>query len=279
MQTCRVGNVTIGKDAPVRLMAVINASPESFYAKSFIPSESVVCTAQQFIDDGADIIDIGARSTAPNSPSIPIQTERERVTEVLRHMEGMGIPISLDTMYPEVLNAALRYDIAAINDIHGLANPEYAHIAGDSGLPVISMATDTVPGDVKGVKATLKTLSTVIERAEKNGIRELILDTAIGKWIHERTFQDDWEICRHFSDFLELKRPLLAAVSRKSFLGDLTGRPPEDRLAGTLAVTCSLMDKGASIIRAHDIRETADIIRVHQKLESRDLIQWTYNSP
>jgi len=269
MQTCRIGNVTVGKDAPIRLVAVINASPESFYSKSFIPSESVVCTARQFADDGADIIDIGARSTAPNSPLIPVHTERERVTDVLRHIEGMGIPVSLDTMYPDVLNAALRYDIAAINDIQGLRNPEYARIAGDSGLPVISMATDIVPGDAKGVKATLSNLSTVISRAEKNGIRELILDPGIGKWTPERTFEDNWELCRHFSDFLELERPLLAAVSRKSFIGDLTGRSPEDRLAGTLAVTCTLMDKGASIIRAHDIRETADIIRVHQKLNQQ----------
>jgi dihydropteroate synthase len=119
------------------------------------------------------------------------------------------------------------------------------------------------------VKATQATLATVIERAEKNGIQELILDPAIGKWTPERTFEDNWELCRHFSEFLELQRPLLAAVSRKSFIGDLTGRSPEDRLAGTLAVTCTLMDKGASIIRAHDIRETADIIRVHQKLNQR----------
>ncbi|WFN35428.1 dihydropteroate synthase [Methanogenium sp. S4BF] len=269
MLTCRIGNITVGKDAPVRLMAVINASPESFFSKSFVPPGSVLHTVQKFSEDGADIIDIGARSTAPNSPQIPVHTERERVTEVLTQIEGTGIPVSLDTMHPEVLNAALRYDIAAINDIHGLANPEYARIAGDSGLAVISMASEIVPGDVKGVNATLAALSAVIGRAEKNGIEELILDPAIGKWIPERTFEDDWELCRHFSDFHELQRPLLAAVSRKSFIGDLTGRSPEDRLAGTLAVTCTLMDKGASLIRAHDIRETADIIRVHQKLNQR----------
>jgi dihydropteroate synthase len=269
MLTCRIGNVTVGNNAPVRLMAVINASPESFFSQSFVPSEAIADTARQFSDDGADIIDIGARSTALNSPIIPVHTERERVTDVLRQMEGLGIPVSLDTMHPEVLNTALRYDIAAINDIHGLAHPEYARIAGDSGLPVISMASETVPGDATGVKATQATLATVIERAEKNGIQELILDPAIGKWTPERTFEDNWELCRHFSEFLELQRPLLAAVSRKSFIGDLTGRSPEDRLAGTLAVTCTLMDKGASIIRAHDIRETADIIRVHQKLNQR----------
>lgn len=269
MLTCRIGNITVGKNAPVRLMAVINASPESFFSKSFVPPELVLSTVHKYSDDGADIVDIGARSTAPNSPAIPVSTERERVTEVLAHIEGSGIPVSLDTMHPEVLKAALRYDIAAINDIHGLTDPKYSQIAGDSGLPVISMASETAPGDVRGMKATMSALSAIIERAEQNGIEELILDPAIGKWIPERTFEDDWELCRHFSEFLEFQRPVLAAVSRKSFIGDLTGRNPEDRLAGTLAVTCSLMDKGASLIRAHDIRETADIIRVHHKLNQR----------
>jgi dihydropteroate synthase len=250
-------------------MAVINTSPESFFSKSFVPPESVFSTAQRCADDGADIIDIGARSTAPNAPVIPVETERERVTDVLKQIDGLGIPVSLDTMYPEVLDAALRYDLAAINDIHGLADPEYTRIAADSGLPVICMASETAPGDVRGVNATLSALSGVIERAEQNGIEELILDPAIGKWIPEREFEDDWELCRHFSAFLELERPLLAAVSRKSFIGDLTERSPEERLAGTLAVTCSLMDQGASLIRAHDVRETADIIRVHQKLNQR----------
>ena len=269
MLTCRIGNITVGTNAPVRLMAVVNASPESFFSKSFVPPGSVLSTVRKFAEDGADIIDIGARSTAPNSPIIPVHTERERVTDILKLIEGVGIPISLDTMHPEVLNAALRYDIAAINDIHGLSSPEYCRIAADSGLPVISMASKAAPGDVRGVEATLSALSLVVERAEKYGIKELILDPAIGKWIPEWEPEDDWELCRQFSEFQTFGRPLLAAVSRKTFIGDLTGRDPEDRLAGTLAVTYSLMDKGASLIRAHDVRETADIIRVHQKLNQR----------
>ena len=115
----------------------------------------------------------------------------------------------------------------------------------------------------------MSALSLVIERAEKYGIEELILDPAIGKWIPEWEPEDDWELCRHFSEFQAFERPLLAAVSRKTFIGDLTGGSPEDRLAGTLAVTYSLMDMGASLIRAHDVRETADIIRVHRKLNLR----------
>ena len=250
-------------------MAVINASPESFFSKSFVPPESILSTVHRFADAGADIIDVGARSTAPDSPVLPVQTERERVTETLKQIEGSGIPISLDTMHPEVLNAALRHDIAAINDIHGLSSPEYARIAADSGLPVISMASKNDPGDVRSVEDTMSALSLVISRAEKYGIEELILDPAIGKWIPDWEPEDDWELCRHFSEFLQFNRPLLAAVSRKTFIGDLTGRSPDDRLAGTLAVTCTLMDKGASLIRAHDVRETADIIHVHQKLNPR----------
>ncbi len=92
MLTCRIGNITVGRNAPpVRLMAVINTSPpESFFSKSFVPPESVFSTAQRCADDGADIIDIGARSTAPNAPVIPVETERERVTDVLKQIDGLG---------------------------------------------------------------------------------------------------------------------------------------------------------------------------------------------
>jgi dihydropteroate synthase len=95
------------------------------------------------------------------------------------------------------------------------------------------------------------------------------LDPGIGIWTPFRSVEDDWTLCRHFAEFRRFDRPLLAAISRKTFIGDLLNRPPEDRLAGSLAVTFSLLEQGASIVRTHDVRETVDTIRVFQSMRTQ----------
>ncbi|MBP2133929.1 dihydropteroate synthase [Methanomicrobium sp. W14] len=266
MQNCKINNIEVGSGQPVRLMGVINCSPESFFSGSYIPPGKTYKKACEMVENGADIIDVGARSTAPNSPDITVSEEIERLSATLKEFSGSGIPISVDTMYPKVLSACLRYDIHCINDITGFANKEFAKISGDSGLPAVLMATNEIPGDPKGFDAVYKTLEDVTKRAEKVGVSEYILDPAIGKWTEERTLEDDWEICRKFSGFLNLDRPVLAAVSRKTFIGDLVKAPPQGRLSGTLAVTYGLLEEGASIVRAHDVRDTKDLIKVFEKI-------------
>lgn len=221
------------------------------------------------IEDGADMIDLGARSTAPGCPFLPVEEEIERVETALRELDGSGITISVDTMYPAVLEACLRHEVHALNDIRGLADPALAALVADAGLPVIAMATDRLPGDPKGVPATLQALQTVIRRCEAAGIDDVILDPAIGLWTAERTVDDDWALCTHFETFTALAYPVLAAVSRKTFIGDLLGKPAEERLAGTLGVTMQLLKAGAAMVRAHDVAETRDLIAVYQKMEGK----------
>lgn len=266
MRTCRVGNLAIGDDAPVRLMGVVNCSPESFFSGSFVPPKDVFTRAVKLIEQGADMIDIGARSTAPAAIPISVAEEKDRITRALKEFSGSGILISIDTMYPEVLDACLHYEIHAINDIHGLANPEFGAVAGDSGLPAFLMASFSSPGDPAGLEQTMAALGLVLERAKRFDIEEVILDPGIGKWTEARTFAHDWELCRNFGQFGVFGRPLLAAVSRKSFIGDLLGNGADDRLAGSLGVTFRLLQEGASAVRTHDVKETRDIIRVHEQL-------------
>jgi len=266
MQTCAIGRMKIGGDAQVHLMGVINCSPESFFRGSYVREEDLFSQACRMIEDGADIIDIGARSTAPDSPPLSTAEEARRMEAALSELSGSGIPVSVDTTQPEVLEVCLRHDIAALNDISGLADPALARIAGDAGLPAFLMASNREPGDAIGVDATIAALERVAVRARDSGITRIVLDPAIGKWTEERDFEVDWELCRHFGSFRDLGYPLLAAVSRKSFIGDLIGRPAPERLAGTLAVTWALLDQGAAIVRAHDVRETYDLIAVHGKL-------------
>ena len=269
MRPCVVNKLIIGGDAPVRLMGVINCSPESFYANSYIPLDFVHKTAVGMVEQGADIIDIGARSTAPNTQAISGSTEAERIDAALRELDGSGITVSVDTMNPWVLDVCLNHDIHAINDISGLTSPVYAQRLARSGLPAFLMASNENPGDAVGLDATLTALECVTARCETTGIKDYVLDPGIGIWTPFRSVEDDWTLCRHFSEFGKFGRPVLAAISRKTFIGDLLKRDPEDRLAGSLAVTLMLLEKGASVVRTHDVAQTLDVIRVFERMVKR----------
>ena len=269
MRDCVINKLKIGGDSPVRLMGVINCSPESFYANSYIPTNFVHKTAVEMVEQGADLIDVGARSTAPNTQAISGSAEAERIDAALRELDGSGITISVDTMNPWVLDICLKHEIHAINDISGLSSPAYTKRLAQSGLPAFLMASREQPGDARGLKDTLATLDTVVQRCENAGIQDYVLDPGIGIWTPFRSVEDDWTLCQHFSEFNKFKRPLLAAISRKTFIGDLLNRPPEDRLSGSLAVTFMLLEKGASIVRTHDVAQTLDVIRVFERLVKR----------
>jgi len=247
-------------------MGVINCSPESFYSGSYVKQKSLHTTAVRMINEGADLIDIGARSTAPGSPEISVREEIDRISHALKEMEGTGIPVSLDTMHHEVLSTALKYDVEAINDISGFSNRGLGKIAAEAGLPAILMAAFEKPGDQNDVPTIFNALKIVAERCQGLEIDEYVLDPGIGKWIDYRTADLDWEICKNYDLFSRLDRPLLAAVSRKSFLGEINGRTPSERLAGSLAVTYSLIEKGAAMIRTHDVKETSDMIKVIERI-------------
>lgn len=263
---CTVNRLRIGGGAPVRLMGVINCSPESFYRGSYAPAGGVRDRAAAMLDAGADMIDLGARSTAPGSPPLTAAEEAARVDAALSELDGTGITLSVDTRYAEVLEVCLRHDIHAVNDISGLADERYARAVADSGLPVFAMASFKEPGDAVGSAATREALGAVVARCARYGIEEYVLDPAVGRWTLERTSEDDWELCRNFASFTTFGRPVLAAVSRKTFIGDLIGKGPEERLAGTLALTTMLVEQGAAIVRSHDVAETADLLRVYAKM-------------
>jgi dihydropteroate synthase len=268
MSQCRVNRLLIGNPAPVRIMGVINCSPESFFPGSYIKEEDIAKKALTMVSDGADIIDIGGRSTSPVAPALSSGTEKERMEQALRELDGSGITVSVDTTRPDVLKRCLRYDIHAVNDIGGLANREFAEIVSDSGLPAFLMASHEKPGDSTDIGMTFTALETIITRCRKFGIEEFVLDPAIGLWGPGRTVALDWELCRNFGRFKQFNRPLLAAVSRKTFIGDLLSREdPKDRLNGSIAVTMLLLRAGADIVRCHDVLETAEAVRVFEKME------------
>jgi dihydropteroate synthase len=269
MLNCTVNGIRIGPESPVRLAGVINCSHESFFSGSYVPSDMVRERSFQMIDNGADIIDIGARSTAPGTPPVSELTEKRRMEKALCELDGSGITVSVDTAIPSVLETCLKHDIHLVNDIGGLANENFAGVVSDSGLPAILMASRSGPGDARGFDETMNALAEVVRRCEVHSVREFILDPAIGLWTPERTVEMDWELSRKFKEFTSFKRPLLAAVSRKTFLGAISGQPPEERLPATLGLTALLIYAGADLVRSHDVKETADVIRVVSQFSRR----------
>jgi len=269
MHRCVVKDITIGPGFPVRLMGVINCSPESFFQGSYVGPGFILDRAEEMVRQGAAIIDIGARSTAPLSPPISEATEADRLSAALREMDGSGIPVSVDTMYPSVLERSLSHDIHAANDISGFSNPAYARIVADAALPAFLMASHRTQGDATSFRETLAHLALVDARCEETGVSSYVLDPGIGLWNPARSTALDWEICRNFEQCSRFGRPLLAAVSRKTFLGEPEGRPPEARLAASLGITALLIAKGADIVRTHDVRETADVIRMAARVVDR----------
>jgi dihydropteroate synthase len=265
MHRCTIKGTVIGEGCPVALIGVINCSPESFFPGSY-PGRDIRVRAETMIDAGASVIDIGTRSTAPRVPPVSEKIERERMEKALKALDGSGITVSVDTTRPGVLETCLSHDIHAINDIGGLSNPAYAELAAGSGLPAILMASRNSPGDATDGDGTMDALRLVQSRCRDHGIGDYILDPGIGLWTPDRTMSFDWELCRSFEQFLSFDRPLLAAISRKTFLSEVSGRSgPEGRLPATLALTMMLLSKGASAVRTHDVRETADVIGVYRK--------------
>jgi dihydropteroate synthase len=267
MRTCTIGRLAIGADRHPLLMAVLNGSPESFYSGSFVSPATVRRSAEENVDAGAAILDIGARSTAPATRPITVTEECTRMDALLTELDGSGFTVSVDTMHPEVLERCINHDIHMLNDIGGLANVDLAARAAEAGLAACAMAALERPGDPLSVDETLRALSLALSRAEAVELKDLVLDPGIGLWTEQRTVELDWELCCAFDRFVSFDRPVLAAISRKTFLGRVTGRPPEERLAASLAVTQILLRKGAALVRTHDIHETADLLAVHRRLE------------
>lgn len=266
MSRCLITGLAIGDGAPVRLMGVINCSPESFFLGSFTPAEAVYARACAMTDEGAEMIDLGARSTAPGAPPLSTRDEAARMDRALSELDGSGIRISVDTVHPSVLETCLRHEIAAVNDISGLSTPGYARLVADSGLPAFLMASCRSPGDSLTLQDTHRALSQVVSRCLAAGIPNYVLDPGIGLWRSERTPALDWDICRNFQDFRKYGRPLLAAISRKTFLGNVVEKPPEGRFFASLALSALLVERGADVVRTHDVAGTLDAVRVAEAL-------------
>ncbi len=270
-----IAGITVGDAHPVRIMGAINLSRESFYKGSVTEQGNVVPVAEQMVAEGADFIDVGARSTWPLADKITKEEERRRLIPALEQLTGnVDVPISVDTQCADLARDALEMGARIINDVSGLtADPGMAEVVHEYGCPVVVMASDRVPGDVIGMDAVMQSLDRIIKKAEDTGIapEQIIIDPAIGKWVPEKVPIYDFETIDQLERLKVFGKPVLAAISRKSLIGEVLDKPPADRLMGSIAATAIAVYKGAHIIRTHDVADTCDAIRVAEAIRGRNI--------
>lgn len=267
-----IAGLKVGDDQPVRIMGVINLSKESFYKNSVVSPVHVREAALKMIDEGADLIDVGARSTWPLAAKISKDEERSRLIPAVCALADIPVPVSVDTMFSDLAEEALVAGAKIINDVSGFtADEKMIDLAGKYACPVILMASNTIPGDPVGMNAIIESLGRIIERAENCGISpdSIIIDPAIGKWTPRKLPIYDYETIDNLHRLRIFKKPILAAISRKSFIGDTLNKPATERLYGSLAATAIAVRNGAHIIRTHDVAPTLDAVRVAQAARAR----------
>lgn len=270
----RLASVEIGGRSPVAVMGVINVSPESFHPGSVYASDAMLQAALAMVDAGAALVDVGARSTAPyRATEISEAEECERLGRAVERLAGkLPVPLSADTARPAAARTALEAGAAVLNDVTGLADPALAHEVARHDASLITMAAPN-PGRTLGAPvATVRAVLTeALARARAGGIGEerVVLDPGIGFFRAAAVPWHDWDVAvlAGLPALCALGRPLCVGVSRKSFIGALTGRAAtEDRLAGSLAAATVAVLNGAALIRTHDVRETVDAVRVAERV-------------
>ncbi|RLF15966.1 MAG: dihydropteroate synthase [Thermoprotei archaeon] len=272
----RLASVELGDGLPVRLMGVINVSPESFYKGSVRTGrEEVAKAALQLVEEGADIIDVGARSTAPYlDTAIPLEEEAKRMVEAVRAVkDAVDKPISADTTSSLVAERALSAGAEIINDVSGLkGDPGMARVVADHRASLIVSARESRPTMGSPVPRVIAALKESLNIALGAGVDEecIVVDPAIGffRYTEHPWYIWDCEVLvniRRLRD--ELKRPVCIGVSRKSFIGALLGKEkPEDRLYGSLASIAIAVYGGADLVRTHDVAATKDAVRMAEYL-------------
>jgi len=274
MAFAKLAQVNAGDGFPVRLVGVINVSPESFYGDSVATDvRRVVDLAHRMVAEGVDLLDIGAMSTAPyRQTAIDEAEEIRRMTAALSALRGeVEVPLSADTQRAAVAAAALAAGASVINDVSGLGHdPRMAEVAAQAE-GVILMARNNEPTQSPPLQMLLHLFRAILARAGQAGIPEerIVLDPGIGFYRRAALPWDEVD-CLVIRDLTQLRafgRPLLVGISRKSFIGKISERQdPSDRLWGSLAATAVAVYNGAALVRTHDVAATRDAVRVAERL-------------
>ncbi|WP_367345581.1 dihydropteroate synthase [Stenotrophomonas bentonitica] len=264
------GGRVLRLDRP-RVMGIVNVTPDSFSdGGAHDTVEAAVAHGLQLVAEGADLLDIGGESTRPGSAPVPLEEELRRVVPVIEQLaRQVTVPISIDTFKPEVMRAAVAAGAGMINDIHALRQDGAPAAAAELGVPVVLMHMQGEPGSMQDtphyddvVAEVHRFLADRIFTAEMAGIakKNLVIDLGFG---FGKTTEHNMILLARSERFLELGLPMLAGLSRKRSIGELTGRDaPRERVAGSVAAHLIAAQRGARILRVHDVAATVDALKV-----------------
>ncbi len=257
------------------LMGIVNATPDSFSDDGSTRTlDARVRLASELLGAGADIIDIGGESGVTNRPAVAAQEEIERVVPLIERVtDELGAVVSVDTYKPAVARAAVAAGAAIVNDVSGLRDPELADVCAETGAGLVLMHTRVPPKQklldpsfyddvVADVQSFLRDR---VRLAAERGVdaEQIMLDPGPD---FAKTPAQTVESLRRLDTLHALERPILLAISRKDFVGAITGRPPRERGAGTLAALAHGADAGGHVFRVHDVAAAADFLAVRAVL-------------
>ena len=261
-----------------QVMGIVNATPDSFSdGGQHAGAAAALRHCEQLLEEGADILDIGGESTRPGSPAVPLQEELARVLPVVAGAVRLGVPVSVDTYKPEVMQAALNLGADIVNDIWALRQPGAAEAVARHpacGVCLMHMHRDPqtmqaapMEGDV--VPQVLSFLELSAQSLQALGVDKarIVLDGGIG---FGKTVAQNFALLARQRELLDLGYPLLAGWSRKSSLGAVTGLPVEERLVPSVAAAVLAVERGARIVRVHDVRATVAALAVWRAMQQEE---------
>ena len=259
MRNVDAAGLGIGDDHPPRIMGVLNVSEESPYDPSVYddPGEAAAYVDEELIGEGADIVDVGLESANKDLDVLSAEQELDRLDTAIETLESTsGDAVwSIETRYHEVADEAISRGFDMVNDICGFADPEMPRVCREHDVAVSKMAS---PPDLERPGA-IEDVDDIYEALSMNGFTDkTILDPAFGGWSAAKTHEDDRETFHRLREFRGYGRPLLVSINRKSFLRTVAGRSTEEALPVSLAATSMAVERGAHVIRTHDVAETRD---------------------
>ena len=270
----RCGRFQLALDRPL-IMGVVNLTPDSFSGDGLASDTTkAVAHARKQIDAGADLLDIGAESTRPGAIPTSLEEEVGRLLPVLDALADCGVPISVDTYKPEVMRAALAHGAAMINDICALRRPGALEIVAASDCAVclmhmqgepLTMQQHPVYDDVVGEVRDFLAGRVAAAMAAGIGRERLVLDPGFG---FGKTLEHNLALLARLDETSCDGLPILAGMSRKTMLGAITGRPVNERVPAGIAAHLIAAQKGARILRVHDVAATRDALSVWQAVEA-----------
>ncbi len=260
-----------------RVMGILNVTPDSFYAGSRMQTEAEIAgRAQQILDEGGTIIDIGAYSSRPNAENVSPREEMERLRmglEILRKTHPEAV-ISVDTFRADVARMCVEeYGVAIINDIAaGEMDADMFRTVAELNVPYIMMHMQGTPQSMQQhphydnlLKEVFLYFAEKVQQLRDLGVKDIILDPGFG---FGKTVEHNYELLAHMEEFRIFELPLLVGVSRKSMIYRLLGNTPQDALNGTTVLDTICLLKGADILRVHDVREAVETVKIVEAMRT-----------